>query len=124
MKIEKNNNMECWSNKPKMKVGDCVYIIDGLGKDCIGHIYDLERLGDIIVYKVFSETKLYTLKDRPGVFVNHQGSYSSNLLYKFKFNKKKIEELNRSGLDSQRRIYTTTTNKDYPKNPTLYMSFN
>jgi hypothetical protein len=123
MNIQKNSKIEWWSDRPKMRIGDCVLIIDGLGKDCIGHIYDIERLGDIRIYKVFSETKLYSLNDRPGVLVNHQGSYSSNLLYKFKFNKKKVEELSKNGLDSGREVYKITSNKDYPTNPTLYMSF-
>jgi hypothetical protein len=45
-------------------------------------------------------------------------------LYKFKFNKKKVEELSKNGLDSGREVYKITSNKDYPTNPTLYMSFN
>lgn len=107
----------------KFKIGDKVLIKDGRGKGEEGWVYGYVKFGSSYLYKVFSIDYVFSLSYDSSKLYFLQGNYEDVLLEKIECRRRELIHLEMMGLDKNRKTFNLTTNKDYPINDLLYMSY-
>jgi hypothetical protein len=107
----------------KFRIGDKVLIKDGTGKGSEGWIYGIMKFGSIYLYKVFSTDNVYHINGDESKLYFLQGNYQDILLEKLECKRRELIHLEMMGLDKNRKSFNLTTNKDYPINDLLYISY-
>ncbi len=107
----------------KFRIGDKVLIKDGRGKGGEGWVYGYVKFGSLYLYKVFSIDYIFSLGNNSSKLYFLQGNYEDVLLEKIDCKRRELVHLEMMGLDKNRKTFNLTTNKDYPVNDLLYMSY-
>lgn len=107
----------------KFRIGDKVLIKEGIGKGSEGWIYGFMKFGSIYLCKVFSTDNIFHINDDDSKLYFLQGNYQDKLLEKLECKRREFIHLEMMGLDKNRKNFNLTTNKDYPINDLLYMSY-
>jgi hypothetical protein len=105
------------------EIGDKVLIKDGRGNGGEGWIYGYKKFGSDYLYKVFSIDYIYSLNNDNSKLYFLQGNYEDKLLEKVECRRRELIHLEMMGLDKNRKTFNLTTNKNYPLNDLLYMSY-
>lgn len=114
--------MKTKTNKT-FQIGDTVLIKDGRGKGEEGWIYGYKKFGSDYLYKVFSIDYIYSTNNDKSKLYFLQGNYEDKLLEKVECRRRELIHLEMMGLDKNRKTFNLTTNKNYPLNDLLYISY-